>query len=206
MPDSNQGESPLVQIDLSRFDKASGIRLREIPFQGHLNLRGRTGDSAFLSAVTRVLGADLPVNPNTFVVIGALKIYWLGPDEWLIIAPPDQQTDLEVGLDEALRGLFYSVTDVSSGQTIISIAGVNARTLLEKGCPIDLHPREFKTGDCAQTHLAKVGILISAVDDAPEYELVVRRSFSDYLGLWLLDAVEEFSRQNGSDSDGKGVR
>lgn len=206
MSESNQGESPLVQIDLSRFDKASGIRLREIPFQGHLNLRGRPGDSAFLTAVTSVLGAGLPLNPNTFVVTGALKVYWLGPDEWLIIAPPDQQTDLEVRLDEVLQGLFYSVTDVSSGQTIISIAGVNARTLLEKGCPVDLHSREFKTGDCAQTHLGKAGVLISAVDDAPEYELVVRRSFSDYLGLWLLDAVEEFIGQGGSGSEEQGVR
>ena len=52
MSDSSSQQSPLVQIDLSEFAKASGIELREIPFQGHLNLRGRPDNPAFLAAVT----------------------------------------------------------------------------------------------------------------------------------------------------------
>ena len=196
MAESIYCESPLVQIDLSRFEKASSVQLRERPFQGHLNLRGRPDNIAFLGVVSEVLGAEPPIKANTLVVAGALKIYCLGPDEWLIITPSDQQSELKARLGEALQGIFSSVTDVSSGQTIISITGVNARALIEKGCPIDLHPREFKTGDCAQTRLAKAGILISAVNDTPAYEVVVRRSFSDYLGHWLLDAVEEFSGLN----------
>ncbi|MES9902276.1 MAG: sarcosine oxidase subunit gamma family protein [Sedimenticola sp.] len=35
--------------------------------------------------------------------------------------------------------------------------------------------------------------MLHLVDQAPVFELVVRRSFSDYLGIWLLDAAEEFS-------------
>ena len=127
------------------------------------------------------------------MVAGAMKIYWLGPDEWLIVTPPGQQTALAATLGVALQEVFASITDVSSGQTLISITGVHARALLEKGCPIDFHPREFATGDCVQTHLAKAAVLISAVDDASSYELIVRRSFADYLGLWLLDAIAEFS-------------
>jgi len=192
MPESINRESPLVQIDLSKLENSSGVRVRERSFQGHLNLRGRPGNPAFLGAGRRVMRAELPIKANTFVIAGALRIYWLGPDEWLIITPSDKQSGLKARLCEALQGIFSSVTDVSSGQTIISISGVNARALIEKGCPLDLHPREFKTGDCAQSHLAKTGILISAVDDTPRYELVVRRSFSDYLGHWLLDAVKEF--------------
>ncbi|MCP3666743.1 MAG: sarcosine oxidase subunit gamma [Gammaproteobacteria bacterium] len=192
MSESTLCESPLVQINLGGFEGVSGIRLQEIPFQGHLNLRGRPDDAGFLGAVARVLGTELPLKANTFVVIGEFQVYWLGPDEWLIIVPLDQQADLKARLDKALQGIFSSVTDVSSGQTIISIAGINARALIEKGCPIDLHPRVFRTGECAQTRLAKAGILIGAVDDSPTYHIVVRRSFSDYLGIWLLDAAEEF--------------
>jgi len=186
-------ESPLLQIDLSRRLTAAGVRLQEIPFQGHLNLRGRPDNPAFLSAVARVLGAELPLQANTFVVTGVVKIYWLGPDEWLIVTPPGQQAALAATLGEALQGVFSSITDVSSGQTLIGITGIHARALLEKGCPIDFHPRVFAPGDCVQTHLAKAAVLISAVDDAPGYELIVRRSFADYLGLWLLDAIAEFS-------------
>jgi len=192
MSESERRESPLVQIDLSRCNAAVGVQLQESPFQGHLNVRGRPDNHAFLSAVTRVLGAEPPLQANIFVIAGTLTIYWLGPDEWLIVTPSGQQAALAATLGEALQGVFSSITDVSSGQTLISISGANARALLEKGCPIDLHPRQFAVGDCAQTHLAKAPVLISAVDDAPGYQLIVRRSFADYLGRWLLDATVEF--------------
>jgi len=192
MSESESRESPLVQIDLGGCDAAVGVQLHESLFQGHLNVRGRPDNHAFLSAVTRVLGAEPPLQANTFVVAGTSMIYWLGPDEWLIVTQPGQQAALAATLGEALQGVFSSITDVSSGQAIISVSGANARALLEKGCPIDLHPREFAIGDCAQTHLAKAAVLISAVNDAPGYELIVRRSFADYLGLWLLDAIVEF--------------
>jgi len=185
-------ESPLVQINLRLFEKAVDIDLNELPFMGHLNLRGRAENKAFLKAAFTLLGIDLPLKANTFVTSDNLEIYWLGPDEWLIITAPDQQTELEAKLRKKLKNIFSSVTDVSSGQTIITIGGSNARALIEKACTIDLHPRQFSVGDCAQTRLAKTGVLIAQIDDKPVYEIIVRRSFSDYLGLWLQDAVVEF--------------
>ncbi len=192
MVDSNRCESPLIQIDLREFEKASSIRLREIGFQGHLNLRGCADNPAFLDGVTQVLGVEPPQTVNTFVHAGKMRVYWLGPDEWLIVTPPGQQQALQASLDQVLQGVFAAVTDISSGQTILSISGANARALISKGCPLDLHPRVFQSGECAQTRMAKAGVLISLEDDAPSFHLLVRRSFSDYLGIWLLDAAREF--------------
>lgn len=189
-PGTMKIESPLVQIDVTRLNKASGVQITESLFHGHLNLRGRPDNAAFMNAVSDVLGCKLPLDANTYTVTDELKIYWLGPDEWLIVTLPDQQAELETKLRAALSGIFSSINDVSSGQTIITISGSNARRLLEKGCTLDFHPCVFKVGDCAQTLLAKTGILISQTDDESSYEVIVRRSFSDYLGLWLLDAVE----------------
>lgn len=194
MSESNLIQSPLVQIDLSWFAKAEGIEIKELSFRGHINLRGRPENPAFFNVVSDVLGSQPPLDANTFTYTYTddLKIYWLGPDEWLIVTAPDQQAAVEEKLREALAGVFSSITDVSSGQTIIQLTGKNARTLLQKSCTIDLHPREFKTGDCAQTRLAKTAILLSMVDEVPSYDIIVRRSFSDYLGLWLLDSAKEF--------------
>ena len=192
MPDLQHCESPLVQVDLSQFDKVKGVEIRELAFQGHLNLRGRQSDSEFCAAVLDITGVELPLNANTFVTSGNLKIYWLGPEEWLIVIQPEQRIELKSSLQQGLQGIFSLVTDVSSGQTIISICGINARALIEKGCTVDLHPRQFKKGACAQTHLAKAAILISVIEDGMEFEIIVRRSFADYLGLWLLDSTVEF--------------
>jgi sarcosine oxidase subunit gamma len=84
------------------------------------------------------------------------------------------------------------VTDVSSGQTVIAIDGEYARDLLAKGCTLDLHPRVFGPGACAQTLLAKAPVLICQRRDATRFELIVRRSFADYLWRWLEEAAKEF--------------
>ena len=67
-----------------------------------------------------------------------------------------------------------------------------ARDLLAKGVPIDLHPRAFKPGDAAQTQVAHIGVLIAQIDDAPTYELLAARSFTGSLWSWLEASALEF--------------
>jgi sarcosine oxidase subunit gamma len=50
----------------------------------------------------------------------------------------------------------------------------------------------FGVDRCAQSHLAKAPILIRQVDESPSFEIVVRRSFADYLWVWLEDAASEY--------------
>ena len=170
----------------------AGVVISERPFLGHLNLRGDPADTAFTSAAESVLGLALPTKPNTTAESGDLLALWLGPDEWLIVTLPDARTALAASLESALDGIHAAVTDVTGGQTVISVTGPNARDVLAKGCPLDLHPSAFRPGDCAQTLLAKANVTLRCVDDAPSYELIVRRSFADYAALWLQDAALEY--------------
>lgn len=187
------GESPFVQIEFNQIGAVKGVEIKEHKFLGHLNLRGRLDNSAFCKAVKKLIKVDLKkIKANTFITEGEIKVYWLGPDEWLILTPQDLQIELQAKLQKALKDIHSSVTDVSSGQTCIQISGTNARALIEKGCTIDLHPKSFRNNDCAQTHLAKATVLLSSVDVPNDFEIVVRRSFADYLGLWLLDSSLEF--------------
>jgi sarcosine oxidase, subunit gamma len=64
--------------------------------------------------------------------------------------------------------------------------------VLAKGCPIDLHPRAFSIGQCAQSRLAKAPILIGQIENQPFFELIFRRSFADYLWTWLETAAAEY--------------
>ena len=175
----------------SRADDASVV-ISERPFLGHLNLRGDPEDMGFTSAAEAVLGLALPVEPNAVAVNGALLALWLGPDEWLVVTPPTAQIQLSESLEAALYGMHAAVTDVTGGQTVITLGGPRARDVLAKGCPLDLHPAVFKAGDCAQTLVAKANVTICCVDDSPSFELVVRRSFAEYTALWLHDAALEY--------------
>lgn len=187
-------ESPLVlakRLEQSNaLPEAAGIRLGERPFIGLINLRARA-DAVGLAKVGKVLGVRLPTDPNTAVESDHDTVCWLGPDEWLVLTPAGEQAERSAQLRAALDGQFAAITDVSGGYVLITVAGPRCHELLAKGCTLDLHPRAFQSGRCAQTLLAKAGgLLIARVDD--HIDLLVRRSFADYLWRWLVDAAEEY--------------
>ena len=191
MSDLFQQQSPLVQIKLQEA-RGNAPRIEEKAFLGFVNLRGRGDNTAFLAGALKVLGCEPPREPNSVVDSGDYRIYWLGPDEWLILTPEGGQGELKAALLEALEGVFCSVVDNSSGLTALHITGENAGALLATDCPLDLHPREFKPGQCAQTRLAKAGMTLSPLADGVGFEVIIRRSFADYLLLWLQDAAIAF--------------
>ncbi len=197
MSESVRRESPLVRFDAARraADAAPGeaeVMLGERPFLGHLNLRGDAADAQFVSAVSEVLGVAPPLEPNIVAEQGEHALLWLGPDEWLVLTPPDAQGGVLERLRGALADRFGAVTDVSGGQTVITLSGKRAREVLAKGCTLDLHPRAFGPGRCAQSRIAKSAALIRQTDESPAFEIVVRRSFADYLWQWLEDAAREY--------------
>lgn len=187
MSEAAAAVSPLNEISAAA---AAGLSIREEPFLGYLNLRGQADEPAFLKAVSVAIGVDLPLEPNTTITGDTgLTVLWLAPDEWLLITAPDTQAYMEQGLEDGFGDLFAGVTDISSGFTMVEIGGRGARELIARGCSLDLHPREFGPGRCAQTLLAKATVLIHQTDATPTFRVVVRRSFADYLWRWLEDAA-----------------
>lgn len=185
--------SPMVELDFSQLDiEPSVLSIKEHPFLGYVNLRGASDNIKFMRAVKKVLSVDLPQHANTFVEHGDQTILWLGPNEWLILMPKTSLANVITQLEVSLADIFSAVNDVSGGSTILEVAGKKAQALLLKGCPLDLHHSVFSTGQCAQTVIAKTAMTLWQADDAPIYKLIVRRSFSDYLGLWLLNAAKEY--------------
>lgn len=191
MPDLFQQESPLVQIDFNE-PKGNAPRIEEKPFLGFLNLRGKSNHTGFLSATLKVLGCEPPTEANTMLESGDNRIYWLGPDEWLVVTPTGRQASIQADLLRALDGVFSAVVDNSSGLTLLEITGDNAAALLATDCPLDLHPLAFKPGQCAQTRLAKAGMIVAPMRKGEGFEVIIRRSFADYLSLWMQDASIAF--------------
>ncbi|MDX1499633.1 MAG: sarcosine oxidase subunit gamma family protein [Woeseiaceae bacterium] len=157
---------------------------RVVTDAGFVNLRGNAEDAEFMHRAARVLDQPLPAEPNTISIAGH-RVYWLGPDEWLIRCAAGQAAGVVAALEDALAGLHVAVNDVSGGNVAIDLAGAAVRDLLARGSTLDFHPRAFRPGDCAQTGLAKAGVLVGQLTDAPTFELVVRRSFADYVLRWL---------------------
>lgn len=185
-----------------RFVEASAepdrFAVRELPLATQINLRGNAADPAFAAQVRAVLGFELPVKANTWAGDTNRCALWLGPDEWLVVAPPGQNEALAAGLRESLAGMHCSVVDLSANRTIIELGGSDARIVLAKGCPLDLHRDAFADGQCAQSLLAKSQVILQCVDRGDAIRLFVRISFAHYVAEWLLDAAGELHASRGA--------
>lgn len=175
-------------------DGRSSVILEELAFRVHLNLRCDPLNSQMLTAATTALSVPLPMAPNTFHEASDIRIHWLGPDEWLVVAPTTETRLLEK-INSAWRGLHHSVTDITGGQTVVRISGERAREVLNQGCTLDLHNSVFRVGCCAQSLLTHVPVLISRSNNNENglcrFDLIVRRSYASHLARWLIDAARE---------------
>jgi sarcosine oxidase subunit gamma len=79
------------------------------------------------------------------------------------------------------------VVDVSAYRAVVELAGEDRFDLLAQGCGLDLHPRSWRDGRCAQTLLGRVPVLLQERDDATR--VFVRTSFANHLAGWLLRAA-----------------
>ncbi len=182
-------ESPLVGIQ----DESVAL-ITEIPMQGFINLRGNVGKgrTKYCTQISKTLGITLPKKNNSVNHNDEYQLFWLGPDENLLVTPPGRQSEVIEKLEAALKSTFHAVTDVSSGYTMIEIAGRYAQTLLRKGCSLDLHSSVFSPKSCAQTLIAQAGVVISIKPGTDDYLVCVRRSYADYLIRWLNNANTGF--------------
>lgn len=169
----------------------AGVTLREPARYGYVNVRGNPNDATFLDAIEGEFGCRPPLEPNTVVAGDAAAAMWLGPDEWYLRTAPEAVAETVVALERALAGQHVAINNVGSGLATLELAGPHARDVLEKGCTLDLHPRMFGPGQCAQTLLAKATVLLRP-SAAQAYEIVVRRSLADYMFAWIADAADEF--------------
>lgn len=176
------------------------LHLVELTPPGQIDLRGDPADPRFLRAAGAVLGCVLPVNANTVRSAADVTVLWLGPDEWLVVTPPGRETAVVGELEAALAEVRAAVVDVTGNRARLRLAGPRARDVLAKGCSLDLHPRAFRPGQCAQTLLARAGVLIHQIDDAPSFDVYPRRSFAEYVWAWLRDAGAEYGVRAPTDA------
>jgi len=194
-PDSGaKAESSLHQANLAgligKGRKNPGVTVREKKLLGHLTLRGDAKDPAFAEGVHKALGLELPV-ALSLVAKEDTSLQWMGPDEWLLIVPGGQEFAVDHALRAALAGLHISVVNVSGGQQLLELSGPKVREVLMKSTSYDVHPDNFPVGKAVGTVFSKSQLVIRHTAE-DTWELLIRRSFSDYWWLWLQDAAAEY--------------
>ena len=106
-------------------------------------------------------------------------LLWLGPDEFLLLAPEEPGLSLPGSVD------------VSHRDTALSVSGPQAAWAINAFCALDLHPAAFPVGMCTRTLFGKTQIVLwrSAAD---AFRIEVTRSFAPYVWACLEEARREF--------------
>jgi sarcosine oxidase subunit gamma len=96
-----------------------------------------------------------------------------------VLGPPHAGRAIATEFVAALEGSHRSVIDVSANRVSLDLGGPGRLELLASGCPIDLHPRAWRRGMCAQTLFAKTQVVLH--ERADTTRVLVRPSFANYL-------------------------
>ena len=193
------GESPLASRTevLAQYSVPDTVQITEVPFKAQITLRVDPKSPA-AERIGTALGAMLPNQPGDVAQARDVLVLWLGPDEWLLVGSEGAAEAVQDAVSTAVAGEHAAVVDVSAHRTILDVSGPKTRELLNKGCALDLHPRSFEAGRCAQTMLARAGVILVCRDAAqPRFWVFVRSSFARYLADWLCDTAAEYGQRNG---------
>lgn len=188
--------SPAAQLraDFETGSVPGVAEISEVAFLTMVGLRvSRDSDAG--QRIASVTGG-LPAACGGVAGTGDTSVLWLGPQEFLVVAPREAHESLGGGLIQALREALGDgegqVVDLSANRTTFELTGPRARAVLEKGCSLDLHPRVLKAGTALSTEVGNIPVVLWKTGDQ-SYRIFPRASFADFLGRWLLDAMREYA-------------
>ena len=184
---SGLARSVFADADKSQISGVNPVRLNEIQC-GHIVIRGL--ENVIKDVVQSQLELALPTEPLSCHQNEAACIRWISPDEWLVTVAEDEIHSIEVELRHAVEG-HAAIVNVSGGQTLLQLAGQHAEEVLMKSTSYDVHESNLQVGKVVTTTFAHTQVVLRRLD-ANSFELVVRRSFADYVFAWTRDAATEF--------------
>ena len=156
-----------------------------------VQVQARKGqEAAAKAAIANTFGLELPDAGRSSVTIDHAAV-WVQPSTWLVGGTFTEPGALARRIAEATAGTA-AVTDQTFGKSVLRLSGTHARSVLSKGCRIDLHPREFGAGRSAVTPLGHISCVIVQIDDTPTYDLIVPSTFAVAAVEWLEMAAAEF--------------
>ncbi len=153
--------------------------------RGMITLRGDLSSAKMKKAVKDATGQAMPVS-GQFLGDGTQGVAWMSPDELLVIVPYDTVADAWALIDKTLAGQHYLAADVSDARAVFSVTGVDAREVLARLCPVDLHANSFTVGQFRRTRLAQVAAAFWMHDTG--FDVVCFRSVGDYAEKLLRNA------------------
>jgi sarcosine oxidase subunit gamma len=165
----------------------AGVAIRTLPGESRFSLRLPMS----AAAVDEIAGFQLGMPINRGAQTGERWSARLGPNEWLIGGPKIGAAAIAAQVEAALAGQVHALVDVSHRNVAIEVAGAEAATVLNAGCPLDLAIVAFPAGSATRTLLGKAEIVLIRAGEAPVFRVECWRSFATYVHGFLVEAARD---------------
>ena len=121
---------------------------------------------------------------------GQRSIFRIGPERLWVAGPSDD--DLLRTVDVAALGQDGVVTEIGHSRSVVRVAGAGARTLLNRGLPVDLDPTVFPVDAFAQSVIHHMPVLVHRVglDGDGDFDVYVTRDYAVSFWEWLTGAAQ----------------
>lgn len=155
--------------------------------RGMITLRGDLTSTLMKKSIKTVTGLGMPTS-GQFLGNGTSGVAWMSPDELLLVVPYADVAKFVAQIDSTMKDQHYLAADVSDARAVFSVSGTNARDVLARVCPVDLHPGSFCIGQFRRTRMAQVAAAFWMHDTG--FDVVCFQSVGDYVQDLLTQAAE----------------
>jgi len=160
----------------------AGLHIEEHRDIGLATVMALVGQYDALSERARAAFGVVPPDGSSRAAHDGVAFIGTGPGTWLA-ASENPSGDFAAELARTFDGVA-TVSDQSSGYAVLRIGGARARSVLQSGVPLDLHPQAFAHDACAVTIIAHIGVILWQID-GETFEIAFFRSMADSFAHWL---------------------
>lgn len=159
---------------------------------GHLIQLSGWPDSfgAICERITSQVGVRVPVDCLTATTLEDATVFRVGPTRLWFVCAGDSGRRL-CDLIATFDARDAVVTEIGHSRTVIRVSGPEARTLLNRGLPIDLDGDAFPEHVFAQSVIHHVPVLVHRLPsgDEPAFDLYLPREYAVTFWEWLTEAA-----------------
>jgi sarcosine oxidase subunit gamma len=182
-------DGPLARGGHDGADGRRRLRLGELRGYQLVQLGHYAGTApACAVAMGAALGHELPQSSREVCHAGADVLMRIAPDQYWLITTDRARA---ATLDAAMPADVGAVLCLTASRTRIVIEGADARAVLAKLLPLDLHPTVFPVGCFAQTGMHHVGGLLYRAG-ADRYDYFALRTYGATMWEAIADAALPF--------------
>lgn len=151
-----RAKSPLEGIELD----LGGVKVKECASRAIISLGMSSGAKLEVAAgIMSAFNIDIPfVGKSSVSTVNNTRILGMQQDQLYLIFDYFGFDPLEE-LPKQLQNVAY-LTDQTDSWVMVTMSGVNSRSILQQACPIDLHPIIFKEDSVSRTVMEHLSVVI----------------------------------------------